>query len=121
MFDYISNADIVKYLKAKKKIDDRALNRHVRDRLSTELPESDRQSPLHVLELGAGIGTMVERLIDWGVISSAVYTTVDGDSDVIREARHRLNRWTAENQTATGQLSVEFICEDIFQFFNAET
>ena len=74
-----------------------------------------------MLELGAGVGTMVERLIDWGVISSAEYTAVDGDSDVVREARLRLKRRTAENQSATGQLSVKFICEDIFQFFEHTT
>ena len=111
----------VKYLTAKKQIDDRALNRHVRDKLSAELTKSNLRCPLQVLELGAGIGTMVERLIDWGVVSSAAYTAIDGDSDVIREARRRLNRRTANNQIATDQLSVEFICEDVFQFFKHTT
>ena len=113
--------NFIRYLDAKKEIDDRALNRHVRDKLSAELTKLNLQSPLQVLELGAGIGTMAERLIDWGVISSAEYTAVDGDSDVVRKARDRLNLRTAENQTATGQLSVEFISEDIFQFFKNTT
>ncbi len=113
--------DFIRYLTAKREIDDRALNRHVRDKLSAELMKSNLQSPLKVLELGAGIGTMVERLIDWRVIPGAAYTAVDGDLDVVRKARDRLNLRTAENQTATGQLSVEFICEDIFQFFKHTT
>lgn len=112
------------YLAAKKKIDDRSLNRHFRDNLIAELPVSNLKSPLQVLELGAGIGTMVERLIDWGLLSNAAYIAVDADSDVIRQARQRLNCRAAKNQEATGRLSVEFRCEDIFQFFkhsSAET
>ena len=113
--------DFVDYLTAKKEIDDRALNRHVWDRLSAELLQTNLHSPLKVLELGAGIGTMVERLVDWGLFSNAKYTAVDGDSDVIREARQRLNRRTVKNQTPTGRLSVDFICEDIYQFFKHTT
>jgi SAM-dependent methyltransferase len=123
--------DFIHYLAAKKKIDDRALNRHVLDKLSAELPKSNLQSPLQVLELGAGIGTMVERLIDWELFSSAEYTAVDADPNNIREALTRLNCRAAKNhlhihqdlpatagiQTTTGQLSVTFICDDIFHIF----
>ena len=113
--------NFVHYLAAKKTIDDRSLNRHVRDKLIAELPDSNLQSPLNVLELGAGIGTTVERLIDWGLISSAAYTAVDTDSDVIRQARNRLNCRAAKNRSTSGRLSVDFICEDIFQFFKQTT
>jgi SAM-dependent methyltransferase len=89
--------------------------------LIAKLPVSNLTSPLQVLELGVGIGTMVDRLIDWGLLSNAAYTAVEADSDVIRQARHRLNRRPAKNKSAPNQWSVEFICENIFQFFKQTT
>jgi SAM-dependent methyltransferase len=89
--------------------------------LIAELPVSNLKSPLQVLELGAGIGTMVERLIDWGLLSNAAYTIVDTDSEVILQARQRLKCRAAKNQATTGRLSLEFICKDIFQFFKQTT
>ena len=122
----------MRYLVAKKKIDDHALNGHVRDTLYAELPKLSLQSPLQVLELGSGIGTMIERLIDWRLLPNARYTAVDADSANVREAGNRLKGRVVKNQPQTqptssatdtnpaamGQLSVDFICEDVYQFFN---
>jgi hypothetical protein len=49
------------YLSAKKSVDDRALNRGVLQSLVQHLEPIQAQDPLHVLEIGAGIGTMLER------------------------------------------------------------
>lgn len=74
------------YLDAKRTVDDRALNRRVLSRFSVELPESAR-----ILEIGAGIGAMVERLHSWNCLPRSVrYTALDIDPENVRSARKRL-------------------------------
>jgi SAM-dependent methyltransferase len=87
--------DFIRYLAAKKTVDDRALNRHVWDSLKQNLPISSTETPLKVLEVGAGIGTMVERVLDRGLLTNAEYTAIDARPDNIQAARHRLSAWAA--------------------------
>ncbi len=61
-----------RYLTAKRTVDDRALNRQVWHTLRENLPRRNR---LRVLEIGGGIGTMVERIADWGLTESATEYT----------------------------------------------
>ena len=82
-----------RYLAAKKSVDDRALNRRVLQTLTRALSKVPSGSPLRILEVGAGIGTMVERLLDWRVLKKATYTAVDGDPQIIVDACRRLPRW----------------------------
>jgi SAM-dependent methyltransferase len=81
-------SDFIRYLLAKRTIDDRALNRHVWQRLQTEVAR--RGQPLRVLEVGAGVGTMVERLANWGLLSGGEYTAVDANPTCTNIARQRL-------------------------------
>ncbi|HKZ55805.1 MAG TPA: class I SAM-dependent methyltransferase [Anaerolineales bacterium] len=94
----------VRYLAAKKSIDDRSLNRHVRDCLATALAH-DRPQPrpesLQVLEVGAGIGTMIERVLRWGLFPGASYRAVDAEASNIEEARSRLPRWARDEGLST--------------------
>ena len=83
-----------RYLAAKKSVDDRALNRHVWTCL-TDVVRAEARRPLAVLEIGAGIGTMVERLLEWGLLTDAHVTAIDADADHIAVARDRLPRWAA--------------------------
>ena len=53
---------LLRYLAAKKSVDDRALNWQVWQHLVAALPRATPQQPLRILEVGAGIGSMVERL-----------------------------------------------------------
>jgi hypothetical protein len=62
-----------RYLLAKQSIDDRALNRTVYEALLANLPPQ----PLRVIEVGAGIGTMLARLLRWGLLEKADYLAVD--------------------------------------------
>lgn len=71
----------VRYLEAKRSVDDRALARRVRDELLEILPAEPR-----ILEAGCGTGTMVPRLLDWG-IESGSYRGVDRDDRVIAFAK----------------------------------
>jgi len=89
--------NFVRYLAAKKSVDDRALNRHVLQSLNRALSDRAAKNPLRVLEVGAGIGTMVERLLDWQVLNNAVYTAVDSDPETIAEMSHRFPRWAKKS------------------------
>jgi hypothetical protein len=75
-----------RYLAAKKTVDDRALNRTVWDALVYELPTG----LLRILEIGAGIGTMIEHLLDWGLLRDVNYTALDGVPTNIAAAQERL-------------------------------
>ena len=80
-----------RYLAAKRTVDDRALNRGVWDALLAALPA---RRPLRVLELGAGIGTMIQRSWEWGLLPErTVYTALDAAAENIGEARRRLAAW----------------------------
>jgi hypothetical protein len=61
--------NFIDYLAAKKSVDDRALNRHVLKSLVQHLPPIDAQGLLYVLEIAAGIGTMIERLVQWNILA----------------------------------------------------
>jgi SAM-dependent methyltransferase len=84
-----------RYLAAKKSVDDRALNRHVWQCLVQALPQVTSDRAVQVLEIGAGIGTMVERLVEWGLLHQATYTAIDADPETIAEHRRRLPTWMA--------------------------
>ena len=86
------------YLEAKKSIDDRALNKEVWRKLTQELAFYPATGPLQVLEIGAGIGTMFERVVDWGLLKGeAVYTATDNDPVQTNAAREYLTRWAGRN------------------------
>ena len=81
---------LTRYLAAKKGLDDRSLNRHVFDTLVRSLAAFPGPAPLKVLEVGCGIGTMVERLLDWGLLGrDAVYHAIDLEPENIGAARER--------------------------------
>ena len=85
----------LRYLAAKKGLDDRSLNRHVHETLADHLLERRGNTPCRVLEVGCGIGTMLERLIDWQLLAEAAYTGIDVHPDNIGEARLRFRRFAA--------------------------
>src|SRR5580704_13616544 len=81
--------DYARYLAAKTTVDDRALNRQVLAELGRLLPAGAPR----VLEVGAGLGTMVARLLDWGVISAGEYVLLDADRDLLECSRQWLREW----------------------------
>ncbi len=83
-----------RYLAAKVTVDDRALNRYVWEQLVTALPDQRALGrPLRVLEVGAGIGTMIERFLTWLPHRDIVYTALDALPENIAEACRRLPAW----------------------------
>jgi hypothetical protein len=78
-----------RFLAAKKSVDDRALNRHVLAELCRLMPPGEPR----ILEVGAGLGTMVARLLDWQVICAGEYTLLDVDRRLLRDACAWLTEW----------------------------
>lgn len=87
-----------RYLLSKQTVDDRALNKDVLRALKTQLPTQ----PIRIIEVGAGIGTMLARLLRWDVVHKAEYVLVDEMAENIEAARAWIPRWAAESS-----LSVE--------------
>lgn len=82
-----------RYLAAKKSIDDRALNPHVWGKLAQFLSQMPGDDPLRILEVGAGIGTMIERLLERNLLRYAEYTAVDNQPENLLVAHQRLENW----------------------------
>jgi SAM-dependent methyltransferase len=116
----------VRYLTSKQPVDDRAINRNVLGALERFV--RGRATTPRVLELGAGVGTMVSRLSDWNVLGRAEYTLVDRDADSLAAARRHLESWGTVTQSSVdaiavekgeNRLDVEFVRADLFEFLAA--
>ena len=80
-----------RYLSAKRTVDDRALNRHLWESLHTQLARRATPSrPLTILEIGGGIGTMVERLLEEDRLPNTSYHLLDEQPENITTANERL-------------------------------
>ncbi len=86
----------IRYLAAKRSIDDRALNRQVWDDVWSHLGGGEPGRPLRILEVGAGIGTMIERILEWTRVQVASYTALDSQPGLLSEAEVRLRAWAAQ-------------------------
>src|SRR5260370_36573922 len=86
--------DYARYLAAKTTVDDRALSRHVLAELRRLMPAGAPR----VLEVGAGLGTMVARLIDWGAVSAGEYVLLDADRHLLDCSR----QWLCDAAAARG-------------------
>ena len=89
-----------RYLAAKTTVDDRALNRQVLAELGRLMPAGAPR----VLEVGAGLGTMVARLLDWGVVSAGEYVLLDADRQLLDCSRQWLHDWAAARGLRTDAL-----------------
>ena len=83
--------DYARYLAAKTTVDDRALNRHVLAELRRLMPAGAPR----VLEVGAGLGTMLARLMDWGAVGAGEYILLDADRLLLDRSRRWLRDWAA--------------------------
>lgn len=119
-----------RYLAAKKSVDDRALNKDVWRALCERLPRGQAEQPLRLLEVGAGIGTMVERVLEWQLVDYASYTALDALPENSALAWQRLPAWGESRGfqvesprpdqlifTKPGKrLQLEWITADLFDF-----
>jgi SAM-dependent methyltransferase len=124
--------DYIRYLAAKQGLDDRSLNRHVWGHLVRAVQDRQASSPLRVLEVGCGIGTMLERLLDWGLLTKAAYTGIDVNTEFIRTAAARLHGFVAARHasltpepdgarllsTPGQEVRITFEAADLFDFLH---
>jgi SAM-dependent methyltransferase len=89
-----------RYLAAKKTVDDRALNRSVLAELRRLMPRGEPR----ILEIGAGLGTMVARLLEWQVVTAGEYVLLDVDPRLLRDSRAWLTEWAAARGVPTEPL-----------------
>jgi SAM-dependent methyltransferase len=89
-----------RYLAAKTTVDDRALNRQVLAELCRLMPTGAPR----VLEVGAGLGTMVARLLDWGVVTAGEYVLLDADRQLLDSSRQWLHDWAAARGVRSASL-----------------
>ncbi len=94
------------YLLSKQTVDDRALNKDVVDALRLHIPAG----PVSIVEVGAGIGTMLKRLVAWNILCAGDYVLVDEQAENIAYAREWIPQWAME-----AGLSAERIDENQFQ------
>ena len=80
------------YLLSKQSVDDRALNKDVLNTLKANLPSQ----PIRIIEVGAGIGTMLRRVIQWDVLRQAEYVLVDEMAENIEYASEWIPQWATE-------------------------
>jgi len=87
----MDDASFIRYLAAKRSVDDRALNRRVWDAMlgAARMPFASGDGP-RVLELGGGIGTMIDRVAEEGRLLPASWTMIDEQPALIATARERL-------------------------------
>ncbi|MFN8440358.1 MAG: class I SAM-dependent methyltransferase [Caldilineaceae bacterium] len=109
MIDY----SFQRYLSAKRTVDDRALNAHVWQGLRNTL-RTVPSVPLQVLEIGAGIGTMIDRALEWRLFdetihSQVVYTALDEQEDNVIVAQQKFH-------TRPDWLSLRLEHADLFAF-----
>ena len=94
-----------RYLRAKRTVDDRALDRRTVELLAEGLAAraEDTDGPLRILEIGAGIGTMLARLVEWDILPAGEirYTAVDIGAENVETLPDYLREWAEE-----GPLSV---------------
>src|SRR5690606_6157085 len=83
------------YLAAKKAVDDASLNLFVWATLGQRLASMQRGRVVEELEIGAGTGTMIERLLDADFLTQCRYTVVEREPDFVDAARARLELWSA--------------------------
>ena len=119
-----------RYLLSKQSVDDRALNKDVLTALKANLSPQ----PLRVIEVGAGIGTMLVRLLRWEVTSQIKYTLVDEMDENVQFARTWLPEWARENgleveETSTNEIRffdarrdvrVKLVRADVFDFIDGQ-
>jgi hypothetical protein len=115
-----------RYLLSKQTVDDRALNKDVVNALRAHMPPD----AVSIIEVGAGIGTMLKRLVNWQIVGSGHYTLVDSLHQNIAYAREWIPQWAGEagfSAASRGrdelqlsgpgrELRVRLVCADVFDF-----
>ncbi len=118
----------IRYLEAKRTVDDRALNQQVWRCFLHELDGLPRKQPLKALEVGAGTGAMLHRMLEWDLDHDMEYTAMDLDPSLLKRAAERLLLWAKDRgwqakrphqdrlilSSHRHRITVDFLSKDIF-------
>lgn len=118
--------DLVGYLQAKEKIDDRSINREVWSELRSDMART--AGPLRVMELGCGTGAMLRRVLgdlwQWDV----EYTGIDFNPKLLNAAPSVFERWAKlsgfdyspgiEVMNDSHRASINLVKMDVYQGFS---
>lgn len=113
-----------RYLASKITVDDRALSAPVLAQLRRLLPPGAPR----VLEIGAGLGTMVARLVDWNVLRAGEYVLLDADRQLLDASAQWLRDWARSRDLpcsdvpgglAVGELAVRLVHAEIGSYLQA--
>src|SRR6056297_670232 len=85
--------DYPEYLEIKQAIDDRSLNQSVWHALTAALRSQIDNHGLRILEIGAGTGSMIIRLLDAGLLGHCQYCAVELEPGFARVAENQLSIW----------------------------
>ena len=99
------------YLQSKISVDNRALNKDVFKALKANAPAP----PFSVIEIGAGIGTMITRLIEWGLLTNADYVALDEMDENIAYASEWITQWAE-----LAGVRVERVAEDKIRLYDSK-
>jgi SAM-dependent methyltransferase len=80
----------IRYLAVKRQIDDRSLSGSVWRKLHDHLRQAKRRRPLDVIEMGGGIGTMFDRVLDWALTPRLQYTLIEANRAYLDEFESRI-------------------------------
>lgn len=114
------------YLLSKQTVDDRALNKDVLNALRAHMPSQ----PVSIIEVGAGIGTMLKRLVHWNIFCVGEYVLVDAMKDNMDYALEWIPQWATKTGLSverigdqqlklcdqTRDIRIRFECADVFDF-----
>jgi hypothetical protein len=89
--------DYPEYLAIKQAIDNRSLAQNVWQTMATWLQQNTRKPDFRILEIGAGTGSMIIRLLDAGLLNHCQYFAVELEPDFARVAEHELALWAGDN------------------------
>ena len=120
-----------RYLLAKQTVDDRALNKDVFNTLRLHMPHD----PVSIIEVGAGIGTMLKRLVEWKIFCAGEYILVDANEENLLYAWEWIPQWAAESGLSVERLErnqvvlcdqereihIRLECADVFDFIQRNT
>lgn len=115
-----------RYLLSKQTVDDRALNKDVLQALRLHM----KPEPVSVIEVGAGIGTMLKRAVEWNLLCSGEYVLVDEQATNIAYAWEWIPQWATESGLSverlernqlqlcdqTRDIRIRLECTDVFDF-----
>ncbi len=84
-----------RYLEAKRSIDDASLSTRIIASLKKCIQPRKR---VRAVEMGSGIGTMLTRLLEYGVLGDSEYFMVDKDASRLTRCRAYMEEWALSTQ-----------------------